>query len=110
VIAVKDVNNFGAADNLKQMGNWRRVVVVYAAAEQVDRVIAEKYPERGGSDARAALDGLGSGGAAVSALEGRGESVDLAALEMAANDNAVVQLVQRLLLVAIEDNAIDIPL
>jgi type IV pilus assembly protein PilB len=110
VIAVKDVNNFGAADNLKQMGNWRRVVVVYAAAEQVDRVIAEKYPERGGSDARAALDGLGSGGAAVSALEGRGESVDLAALEMAANDNAVVQLVQRLLLVAIEDKASDIHL
>jgi type IV pilus assembly protein PilB len=73
-------------------------------------VIAEKYPERGGSDARAALDGLGSGGAAVSALEGRGESVDLAALEMAANDNAVVQLVQRLLLVAIEDKASDIHL
>jgi len=110
VIAVKDVNNFGAADNLKQMGNWRRVVVVFSPADQVDRVIAEKYPERAGGDSRAALDGLGSGSVAVSALEGRGESVDLATLEMAANDNAVVQLVQRLLLVAIEDKASDIHL
>jgi type IV pilus assembly protein PilB len=110
VIAVKDVNNFGAADNLKQMGNWRRVTVGLAPSDQVDRVIAEKYPERGGSDSRSALEGLGSGGAAVSALEGRGDSVDLAALEMAANDNAVVQLVQKLLLVAIEDKASDIHL
>ncbi|MEY3143074.1 MAG: Flp pilus assembly complex ATPase component TadA [Planctomycetota bacterium] len=110
VIAVKDVNNFGAADNLKQMGNWRRVTVGLAPADQVDRVIAEKYPERGGADARSALEGLGTGGAAVSALEGRGDSVDLAALEMAANDNAVVQLVQKLLLVAIEDKASDIHL
>jgi len=110
VIAVKDVNNFGAADNLKQMGNWRRVTVGLAPSEQVDRVIAEKYPERGGADSRSALEGLGSGGAAVSALEGRGDSVDLAALEMAANDNAVVQLVQKLLLVAIEDKASDIHL
>ena len=110
VIAVKDVNNFGAADNLKQMGNWRRVTVGLAPSDQVDRVIAERYPERGGSDSRSALEGLGSGGAAVSALEGRGDSVDLAALEMAANDNAVVQLVQKLLLVAIEDKASDIHL
>ena len=110
VIAVKDVNNFGAADNLKQMGNWRRVTVGLAPSDQVDRVIAEKYPERGGADSRSALEGLGSGGAAVSALEGRGDSVDLAALEMAANDNAVVQLVQKLLLVAIEDKASDIHL
>jgi type IV pilus assembly protein PilB len=109
VIAVKDVNNFGAADNLKQMGNWRRVVVVVAPAEQVDRVIAEKYPERGGGGP-SPLDGIGEGGAAVSVLEGRGESLDLASLEMAANDNAVVQLVQRLLLVAIEDKASDIHL
>ncbi len=110
VIAVKDVNNFGAADNLKQMGNWRRVTVGLAPSDQVDRVIAERYPERGGADSRSALEGLGSGGAAVSALEGRGDSVDLAALEMAANDNAVVQLVQKLLLVAIEDKASDIHL
>ena len=110
VIAVKDVNNFGAADNLKQMGNWRRVTVGLAPSDQVDRVIAEKYPERGGADSRSALEGLGSGGAAVSALEGRGDAVDLAALEMAANDNAVVQLVQKLLLVAIEDKASDIHL
>ena len=109
VIAVKDVNNFGAADNLKQMGNWRRVTVGVAPAEQVDRLIAEKYPERGG-DSRTALDTVGSGGAAVSALEGRGDSIDLASLEMAANDNAVVQLVQKLLLVAIEDKASDIHL
>jgi type IV pilus assembly protein PilB len=109
VIAVKDVNNFGAADNLKQMGNWRRVTVVVAPAAQVDRIIAEKYPERGGGVA-SALDGIGEGGAAVSVLEGRGDSLDLASLEMAANDNAVVQLVQRLLLVAIEDKASDIHL
>jgi type IV pilus assembly protein PilB len=92
------------------MGNWRRVTVGLAPSDQVDRVIAEKYPERGGADSRSALEGLGSGGAAVSALEGRGDSVDLAALEMAANDNAVVQLVQKLLLVAIEDKASDIHL
>ena len=95
---------------VKQMGNWRRVTVGLAPSDQVDRVIAERYPERGGSDSRSALEGLGSGGAAVSALEGRGDSVDLAALEMAANDNAVVQLVQKLLLVAIEDKASDIHL
>ena len=76
------------------MGNWRRVTVVVAPGEQVDRIIAEKYPERGGGGA-SALDGIGEGGAAVSVLEGRGESLDLASLEMAANDNAVVQLVQR---------------
>jgi type IV pilus assembly protein PilB len=111
-IAVKDADNFGATDTVKQFTNFRRVTAVVAPADQVDALIARHFADTGAS-----LDADGSrvisideGGSALGALEGRGESLDLAALENAANDNAVVELVQKLLLVAVEDKASDIHL
>ena len=109
-IAVQDPNNFMVVDNLKNMGNMRRVTVVVAPAAQVEALITQYY-------------GSGAGGAPGNApsldvdktfsderLMGLGSSLDddNAALADAANDNAVVQLVQKLLLVAIEDKASDI--
>jgi type IV pilus assembly protein PilB len=111
-IAVKDADNFGATDTVKQFTNFRRVTAVVAPADQVDALISRHFADTGAS-----LDADGSrvisideGGSALGALEGRGESLDLAALENAANDNAVVELVQKLLLVAVEDKASDIHL
>jgi type IV pilus assembly protein PilB len=111
-IAVKSVDNFAAADTVRQFTNYRKVAVVVAPPEQVDALLGAHFADTGAS-----LDADGTrkfsvdeGGAAVGALEGRGESLDLASLESAVNDNAVVELVQKLLLVAVEDKASDIHL
>ncbi len=113
-IAVKNLNNYAAADNLKTLQGYRRVTVLVAAAEQFDRVLNEHFPDRAAdpTGARPAVSIDASTVVMSDRLKDRGSSLDddVAGLFEAANDNAVVQLVQKLLLVAIEDKASDIHL
>ncbi|RLS89304.1 MAG: pilus assembly protein PilB [Planctomycetota bacterium] len=115
-IAVKNVDNIAAGDNLRTALNYRKVTVFMAPIDQFDRLLDEHYPDRSaertaaGGGARNSLDTATT--FTNDRLKDRGSSLDgdLEGLTEAANDNAVVQLVQKLLLVAIDDKASDIHL
>ncbi|MCE2882596.1 MAG: Flp pilus assembly complex ATPase component TadA [Planctomycetaceae bacterium] len=104
-IVLKSPENFQAVDDLKQLLGFK-VTAVVAKPEQVDKVLREKYAGRRGDLSAAAAAAANS--AALAGLSGRGDSVDIATLASAANDNAVVELVQSLLMMAIRDKASDI--
>lgn len=116
-IAVKTSENVAAEDNLRTMLSMKKVVVVLAAEAQIDQLLAEYYPDSAStrssidvSQDRSKFSVDQDGTFSSDRLAGRGASLDddVGALAEAANDNAVVQLVQKLLLVAIEDKASDI--
>ncbi len=105
-VAVKDPNNILVADNLRQMANFKKVTVVVAPAAQVEGMIAQYYSE---VTPETSID-VQNLGFENDRLKDRGSSLDsdFSGLLDAANDNAVVQLVQKLLMSAIEDKASDI--
>ncbi|MCE2885082.1 MAG: Flp pilus assembly complex ATPase component TadA [Planctomycetaceae bacterium] len=107
-VAVLDPNNIYVVENLKEVGNMRRVNVVVADEAQVRAMLDRHYPSDQARTVDSSLDV--DRGFADERFKGRGSSLDddTAALSDAANDNAVVQLVQKLLMVAIEDKASDI--
>jgi type IV pilus assembly protein PilB len=105
-VAVKDPNNILVADNLRQMANFKKVTVVVAPAAQVEGMIAQYYSD---ATPETSID-VQNLGFENDRLKDRGSSLDsdFSGLLDAANDNAVVQLVQKLLMSAIEDKASDI--
>ena len=107
-VAVLDPANDAVRQNLQQFGNMRRVVAVVAAEDQVRALLDRHYPADQTRTVDSSLDA--DKGFTDDRFKGRGSSLDddTSALADAANDNAVVQLVQKLLLVAIEDKASDI--
>jgi type IV pilus assembly protein PilB len=107
-VAVLDPANDAVRQNLQQFGNMRRVVAVVAAEDQVRALLDRYYPADQTRTVDSSLDA--DKGFTDDRFKGRGSSLDddTSALADAANDNAVVQLVQKLLLVAIEDKASDI--
>ncbi|MGI9013014.1 MAG: GspE/PulE family protein [Phycisphaerales bacterium] len=104
-IAMKSPDNFRAVDDLRLLMGFKVEAVVAPEAE-IDKVIAAKYSGQGESIATL-LDEAGSS-AAIAALEGRGDSVDLEELSKAADDNKVIRLLNLVLLQAIKDKASDI--
>ncbi len=104
-IALKSPDNFRAVDDLKLMMGFK-VNAVVAPPEEIDAVLAKKYAGDGPSLANvmAEMDDSDS----LSALQGRGDSVDLDQLSEAAEDNKVIRLVNLVLLQAIKDKASDI--
>jgi len=104
-IAMKDPDNFKAVDDLRLLMGFK-VSAVVAPPEEVDAVLKSKYSTAGTSIADIYAD-LGES-SAVAAVSGRGDSIDLASLEAAADDNKVIQLLNLVLLQAIRDKASDI--
>ncbi len=104
-IAMKDPDNFKAIDDLRLLMGFK-VSAVVAPPDEVDAVLKEKYSTANRSMADIYAD-VGDS-AAVAAVSGRGDSVDLASLEAAADDNKVIQLLNLVLLQAIRDKASDI--
>jgi type IV pilus assembly protein PilB len=102
---MKDPDNFKAVDDLRLLMGFK-VSAVVAPPEEVDAVLKSKYSTAGTSIADIYAD-LGES-SAVAAVSGRGDSIDLASLEAAADDNKVIQLLNLVLLQAIRDKASDI--
>ncbi|MAB83336.1 MAG: pilus assembly protein PilB [Phycisphaerae bacterium] len=104
-IAMKTPDNFRAVDDLRLLMGFTVEAVVAPEAE-IDEVLSSMY---GKSDA-SMLDVMSelSDSEAVSALQGRGDSVDLEDLVTATEDNKVVRLLNLVLLQAIKDKASDI--
>jgi len=110
-IALKSPDNYRAVDDLKLLMGFR-VSAVVAPPEQIDEIIRKRYSAAPtGTSALSALYADSSSQSdALKSLEGRGDSIDLASLESAADDNQVVRLLNLVLLQAIRDRASDIHL
>jgi len=109
-VALKSPDNYRAVDDLKLLMGFR-VSAVVAPPEQIDEIIKKRYSAApSGTSALNALYADASQSDALKALEGRGDSIDLASLESAADDNQVVRLLNLVLLQAIRDRASDIHL
>jgi type IV pilus assembly protein PilB len=105
VIAMKDPDNFKAIDDLRLLMGFK-VAAVVSPPEEIEEVLKSKYSTSGSSMADIYAD-LGDS-ETVAAVSGRGDSIDLASLEAAADDNKVIQLLNLVLLQAIRDKASDI--
>ncbi|MEY3026082.1 MAG: type pilus assembly protein PilB [Planctomycetota bacterium] len=102
-IAIKNPDNFQAVDDLKQLLGFR-VSAVVAKPSKIDAVLAARYAgKRTGLD----LSKVASS-SVISTLDSPSDAIDLSAIAQAANDNAVVELVQSILMIAIRDKASDV--
>ncbi|MBX3355099.1 MAG: Flp pilus assembly complex ATPase component TadA [Phycisphaeraceae bacterium] len=104
-VALKSPDNFRAVDDLKLLMGFK-VSAVVAASDQIDDVLRKRYAGKAGS-VQSIYAEMGNS-EALAALEGRGDSIDLATLQEAADDNKVVRLLNLVLLQAIRDKASDI--
>jgi type IV pilus assembly protein PilB len=104
-IALKSPDNFRAVDDLKLLMGFK-VSAVVAPPEQIDAVLKKRYS--GQEESITAIYAEAGESDTLAALQGRGDSIDLAALESAAEDNKVVRLLNLVLLQAIRDKASDI--
>ncbi|MEE2972166.1 MAG: ATPase, T2SS/T4P/T4SS family [Planctomycetota bacterium] len=105
-IAVKSPDNFAAIDDLRNMLNFKRVKAVLAPEDEIDEILQERYAAKGSGFGEIYAEAGQS--ASLAALDGIGEGIDADTLNEAAGDNAIVQLVQETLLIAIRDKASDI--
>ncbi|MBG80587.1 MAG: pilus assembly protein PilB [Phycisphaerae bacterium] len=104
-IAMKSPDNFRAVDDLRLLMGFS-VKAVVADPAKIDKAIESLYAGGGSSmiDMMSQLDSSET----LAALEGRGDSVDLEQVAMAADDNKVIRLLNLVLLQAIKDKASDI--
>ena len=102
-VAIKNADNFQAVDDLKQLLGFR-VSAVVASPAKIDAILAARYAGK-----RTGLDiSKLAASSAVANLDTRSDNIDLSAIAQAANDNAVVELVQSILMIAIRDKASDV--
>ncbi|MDG2424858.1 MAG: ATPase, T2SS/T4P/T4SS family [Phycisphaerales bacterium] len=104
-IAMKSPDNYRAVDDVRLLMGFN-VTAVVADPKSIDSAIEKLYASGGSSmlDMMSQLEDSES----LAALEGRGDSVDLEQVAMAADDNKVVRLLNLVLLQAIKDKASDI--
>ncbi len=104
-VAMKSPDNFQAVDGLRLLLGFK-VDAVVAPPNEVDEILTKRYSGEGPTIANmiSELDESET----LSALEGRGDSIDLEDLARAADDNKVIRLLNLVLLQAIKDKASDI--
>ena len=106
VIAMKTPDNYRAVDDLRNLLGLKVSAVVALEAE-IDGWIKEHFS----TSTEAGLTAVYAEAASseqLAAMEGRGDSIDLASLEDAAGNNKVIQLLNLVLMQAIRDRASDI--
>ncbi len=104
-VALKDANNFRALDDLKLLMGYN-IKALVADAKQVEKSLTKYYGDE--EESLAALVGELADDASLEQLADRGDSIDLAALIEAAEDNKVKRLLNLVLMQAIKDKASDI--
>jgi type IV pilus assembly protein PilB len=104
-VALKDVNNFRAIDDLRLLMGYN-IKPIVAEPSQIDQLIDHFY----GSDQEslASLIGELSEDTDFEEMRDRGESIDLETLVQAAESNKVKRLLNLVLMQAIKDKASDI--
>ena len=107
-VAIGSHANFQAVDNLRMnMFAGYEISVVVSPVADIDEIIRREYTRKTDS---AELFSEVNRSEAVKNLQGRGDSIDVASLEDAGSDNAVVRLVTNMLAQAIANGASDIHL
>lgn len=104
-VAMKSPDNFRAVDDLRLLMGFK-VEAVVASEADVDAVLKKYYS--GDSTSMASIMSELEESDSLSALQGRGDSIDLEVLAEAAGDNKVIRLLNLVLLQAIRDKASDI--
>ncbi|MEE2908566.1 MAG: ATPase, T2SS/T4P/T4SS family [Planctomycetota bacterium] len=104
-IAMKSPDNYRAVDDVRLLMGFN-VEAVIADPKAIDAALDKLYASGGSSmlDMMSQLEDSET----LAALEGRGDSVDLEQVAMAADDNKVIRLLNLVLLQAIKDKASDI--
>lgn len=107
-VAIGSTANFQAIDNLRMsvFAGYTMTVVISPLAD-IDEIIRKEYARKSESSE---LFSEVNRSEAVKNLQGRGDSIDVASLEDAGSDNAVVRLVTNMLAQAIANGASDIHL
>ena len=107
-VAIGSHANFQAIDNLRMnMFVGYEISVVVSPIAEIDEIIRREYAKKTDTvDLFAEVNRA----EAVKNLQGRGDSIDVASLEDAGSDNAVVRLVTNMLAQAIANGASDIHL
>ena len=107
-VAIGSHANFQAVDNLRMnMFAGYEISVVVSPVADIDEIIRREYAKK--TDTVDLFSEVNRA-EAVKNLQGRGDSIDVASLEDAASDNAVVRLVTNMLAQAIANGASDIHL
>ncbi len=104
-IAIKDVNNFRAIDDLRLLMGYK-IKPVVAEPSQIETLLERYY----GSDKESLSSLIGelSDDSELEEIKDRGESIDLETLVHAAESNKVKRLLNLVLMQAIKDKASDI--
>ena len=105
-IAVKSADNFAAIDDLRNLLGFKKVRAVLAPEDEINGILKDRYGGEGPGLSEIYAEAGTS--AAVTALDGRGDSLDIDTLSEAAGDNAIVNFVTKVLDMAIRDKASDI--
>ncbi len=107
-VAIGSHSNFQAVDNLRMnMFAGYEISVVVSPLADIDEIIRREYTRK--TDTTELFSEVNRS-EAVKNLQGRGDSIDVASLEDAGSDNAVVRLVTNMLAQAIANGASDIHL
>jgi len=107
-VAIGSHANFQAVDNLRMnMFAGYEITVVVSPVADIDEIIRREYAKK--TDTVDLFSEVNRA-EAVKNLQGRGDSIDVASLEDAGSDNAVVRLVTNMLAQAIANGASDIHL
>jgi len=106
IVAIKSPDNFGAVDDLRLLMGFKATAVL-AREDQITEFIKKHYAAKSGTGLSTVYDELGDRDD-LAQLDGRGDSIDLADIAAAAQDNQVVRLINLVLLQAIKDRASDI--
>ena len=107
-VAIGSRANFQAVDNLRMnMFAGYEISVVVSPVADIDEIIRREYAKK--TDTVDLFSEVNRA-EAVKNLQGRGDSIDVASLEDAGSDNAVVRLVTNMLAQAIANGASDIHL
>ncbi|MBL1217275.1 MAG: pilus assembly protein PilB [Planctomycetes bacterium] len=106
VVAIKSPDNFSAVDDLRLLMGFKASAVM-ASPQQISDFLKKNYAGKGGQGLSNVYDEL-SGRDDLEQLDGRGDSIDLAEIAAAAQDNQVIRLINLVLLQAIKDRASDI--
>jgi type IV pilus assembly protein PilB len=105
-VAVKSADNFAALDDLRNLLGFKKVTLVIAPEEEIDELLKKHYA--GKTTSLEEIYAEVGDSAAIQALEGRGDSLDLDTLNEAAGEGGIVNFVNSVLRIAIRDKASDI--
>ncbi|GJQ26676.1 MAG: type IV fimbrial assembly protein PilB [Phycisphaerae bacterium] len=105
-VAIASPDNFQATDDLQKLLGYN-IRPMIASEDQITTALNRYYPEGSAQSINDLLTEIG-GDAELSKFQGRGESIDLEELKELVNANPVKQLLNLVLLRAIQDHSSDI--